>query len=127
MLSFPAAIKVYLCTVPCDMRRSFDGLSLLAEHVVQCNPLSGHLFVYCNRRTDRLKILYWDRDGWAIWYKRLEVGTFQYPWSDSGRREIAAWELGVLLEGIDLQAGKRRKRYSLPEPGPAAGGLAGAG
>ena len=67
MLSFPAAIKVYLCTVPCDMRRSFDGLSLLAEHVVQCNPLSGHLFVYCNRRTDRLKILYWDRDGWAIW------------------------------------------------------------
>jgi transposase len=127
MLSFPAAIKVYLCTVPCDMRRSFDGLSLLAEHVVQCNPLSGHLFVYCNRRTDRLKILYWDRDGWAIWYKRLEVGTFQYPWSDSGRREIAAWELGVLLEGIDLQAGKRRKRYSLPEPGPAAGGRSGSG
>ena len=67
MLSFPAAIKVYLCTVPCDMRRSFDGLSMLAEHLVQCNPLSGHLFVYCNRRTDRLKILYWDRDGWAIW------------------------------------------------------------
>jgi transposase len=63
MLSFPAAIKVYLCTVPCDMRRSFDGLSLLAEHVVQCNPVSGRLFVYCNRRTDRLKILYGDRDG----------------------------------------------------------------
>ena len=119
MLSFPAAIKVSLCTVPCDMRRSFDGLSMLAEHLVQCNPLSGHLFVYCNRRTDRLKILYWDRDGWAIWYKRLEAGTFQYPFSEAGRREIAAGELGVLLEGIDLQAGKRRKRFSLPAGPPA--------
>jgi hypothetical protein len=68
MLSFPAAIKVYLCTVPCDMRRSFDGLSMLAEHVIQCNPFSGHLRVYCNRRSDRVTILYWDRDGWVIWY-----------------------------------------------------------
>lgn len=66
MLSFPAAIKVYLCTVPCDMRRSFDGLSMMAEHVIRCNPFSGHLLAFCNRRTDRLKILYWDRDGWAI-------------------------------------------------------------
>lgn len=63
MLSFPAAIKVYLCTVPCDMRRSFDGLSMMAEHVIRCNPFSGNLLVFCNRRTDRLKILYWDRDG----------------------------------------------------------------
>jgi len=115
MLSFPAAIKVYLCTVPCDMRRSFDGLSMMAEHIVRANPLSGHLFVYCNRRTDRMKILYWDRDGWAIWYKRLEAGTFQYPFSETGRKEIAAWELGLLLEGIDLKAGKRRKRFALPE------------
>lgn len=114
MLSFPAAIQVFLCTVPCDMRRSFDGLSMMAEHIVRSNPLSGHLFVYCNKRTDRLKILYWDRDGWAIWYKRLEAGTFQYPFSESGRKEIAAWELGVLLEGIDLKAGRRRKRYQLP-------------
>jgi len=116
---------VFLCTVPCDMRRSFDGLSMMAEHIVGANPLSGHLFVYCNRRTDRVKILYWDRDGWAIWYKRLEAGTFQYPFRDTGRQEIAAWELGVLLEGIDLEAGKRRKRYALPaEAGtsPVAGG-----
>ena len=68
MLSFPAAIKVYLCTVPCDMRRSFDGLSMMAEHVIGCNPYAGHLLVFSNRRTDRVKILYWDRDGWAIWY-----------------------------------------------------------
>src|SRR6266404_3708654 len=63
MLSFPAAIKVYLCTVPCDMRRSFDGLSMMAEYIIRCNPFSGHLLVFCNRRSDRVKILYWDRDG----------------------------------------------------------------
>jgi len=114
MLSFPAAIKVYLCTVPCDMRRSFDGLSMMAEHVIGCNPFSGHLLVFCNRRSDRVKILYWDRDGWAIWYKRLETGTFQFPFATTGRKELAAWELAVLLEGIDLSKGKRRKRYTLP-------------
>jgi transposase len=122
VLSFPAAIKVYLCTVPCDMRRSFDGLSMMAEHIVRCSPLSGHLFVFCNRRTDRVKILYWDRDGWAIWYKRLEAGTFEYPFGEGGRQEIAAWELGVLLEGIDLKAGKRRKRYQLPASTPRGSG-----
>jgi len=114
MLSYPAALKVYLCTVPCDMRRSFDGLSMMAEHVSGCNPFSGHLLVFCNRRSDRVKILYWDRDGWAIWYKRLEAGTFQFPFAETGRKELAAWELAVLLEGIDLHRGKRRKRYSLP-------------
>jgi transposase len=113
MLSFPAAIKVYLCTVACDMRRSFDGLSMMAEHIIRCNPFSGHLLVFCNRRGDRLKILYWDRDGWAIWYKRLEAGTYQFPFAETGRKEIAAWELAVLLEGIDLNKGGRRKRYSL--------------
>jgi transposase len=97
------------------MRRSFDGLSMMAEHLIQCNPFSGHLLVFCNRRSDRVKILYWDRDGWAIWYKRLEAGTFQFPFAATGRKEVAAWELAVLLEGIDLSQGKRRKRYSLPE------------
>jgi transposase len=128
MLSFPAAIKVYLCTIPCDMRRSFDGLSMMAEHVIGCNPFSGHLLVFCNRRSDRVKVLYWDRDGWAIWYKRLEVGTFQFPLAATGRKELAAWELVVLLEGIDLSQGKRRKRYSLPEgAGRTEERLAGAG
>jgi transposase len=115
MLSFPAAIKVYLCTIPRDMRRSFDGLSMMAEHVVGCNPLLGHLFVFCNRQVDRLKILHWDRDGWVIWYKRLEADNFAYPFSATGRKEIAAWELGILLEGIDLTRGRRRERYCLPE------------
>src|SRR3989441_8155006 len=116
MLSFPAAVKVYLCTVPCDMRRSFDGLSMLAEHVIQCNPFSGHLLVFCNRRSDRVKILYWDRDGWAIWYKRLEAGTFQFPFAPTGRKGVAAWGRAVLLGGNDLGKRNRRERYS-----PAAG------
>ena len=113
MLTFPAAIRVYLCTVPCDICRSFDGLSTMAEHIIWCNPFSGHLLVFCNRRSDRLKILYWDRDGWAIWYKRLEAGTFQSPFVETGCKEIAAWELGMLLEGIDLTKTRRRKRYAL--------------
>jgi transposase len=66
MLSFPAATKVYLCTVACDMRRSFDGLSMVAEPIIRCNPFSGHLLVFCNKRSDRLRILYWDRVGWVI-------------------------------------------------------------
>ena len=107
-------MKVYLCTVAFDMRRSFDGLAMMPEHVIGCNPLCEHLQVFCNRRSDRLKILYWDRDGWAIWYKRLETGRFQFPFAETGRKEIAAWELGLLLEGIDLHRGRRRKRFSLP-------------
>jgi len=87
---------------------------MMTEHIIRCNPFSGHLFVFCNRRSDRVKILYWDRDGWAIWYKRLEAGTFQFPFSETGRKEVAVWELAVLLEGIDLKKGKRRKRYRLP-------------
>lgn len=113
MLSLSAAIKVYLYTRPCDMRRGFDGLSVLASWAMSCNPLTGHLFVFCNRRADRVKILYWDRDGWAIWYKRLEAGTFVFPFSDTHRREIEAWELKMLLEGIDPGKVKRRKRFCL--------------
>jgi len=90
---------------------------MMAEHIIRCNPFTGHLLVFCNRRTDRLKILNWDGDGWAIRHKRLEVGTFQFPFADTGRKEIAAWELGLLLEGIDLGKGQRRKQYSLPAVG----------
>ena len=113
MIHLPASVRVYLAMVPCDMRRSFDGLHALVKAVMQLDAFAGHLFVFANRRRDRVKILYWDRDGFAVWAKRLEEGTYAMPFSESGeaRREITAAELGALLSGIDLSQAKRRKRY----------------
>jgi len=114
MITLPAAVRVYLCTIACDMRRGFDGLKLLAATVVGVDPLGGHLFVFCSRRADRVKILYWDRDGWALWAKRLESGTYAFPFAATGRQEITSGELSALLEGIDLRSAKKRKRYLVP-------------
>jgi transposase len=113
MIHLPASVRVYLCTSPCDMRRSFDGLHALVTGAMQLDALGGHLFVFANRRRDRVKILYWDRDGFAVWAKRLEEGTYAVPFGGENeqRREITAPELGALLSGIDLSAAKRRKRY----------------
>ena len=111
MIHLPAAVRVLLYTAPCDMRRGFDSLKMLAEQASGVDPLSGHLFVFCSRRADRLKILYWDRDGWALWAKRLERGTFPFPFGPDGPKQITAGELGALLEGIDWERAKRRKRY----------------
>jgi len=113
MIHLPASVRVYLATTPCDMRRSFDGLHALVSAVMQLDAFGGHLFVFANRRRDRVKILYWDRDGFAMWAKRLEEGTYAMPFSECGevRREITAQELGALLSGIDFQSAKRRKRY----------------
>jgi transposase len=113
MIHLPASVRVYLCTAPCDMRKSFDGLSALVNNALQMNALAGHLFVFSNRRRDRIKILYWDRDGFAVWAKRLEEGTYAMPFSGNseGRCEISAQELGALLSGIDLSQAKRRKRF----------------
>ena len=117
MIHLPASVRVYLATSPCDMRRSFDGLHPLVSAVLQLDAFAGHLFVFANRRRDRVKILYWDRDGFAVWAKRLEEGTYAMPFSESGsdsneaRREITAQELGALLSGIDLSQAQRRKRY----------------
>jgi transposase len=113
MIHPPASVRVYLATTPCDMRRSFDGLHALVTAVMQLDAFAGHLFVFGNKRRDRIKVLYWDRDGFAVWAKRLEEGTYAMPFSESGevRREITAQELGALLSGIDLSQAKRRKRY----------------
>jgi transposase len=113
MIHLPASVRVYLCATPCDMRRSFDGLHALVTSVMHLDAFGGHLFVFSNRRRDRVKILYWDRDGFAVWAKRLEEGTYAMPFSDDGevRHEISAQELGALLSGIDLSQAKRRKRY----------------
>jgi transposase len=80
---------------------------------MKLDAFAGHLFVFANRRKDRIKILYWDRDGFAVWAKRLEEGTYAMPFGgeDEHRREITAQELGALLSGIDLSIAKRRKRY----------------
>jgi transposase len=113
VIHLPASVRVYLCGAPCDMRRSFDGLHTLVTNTLQMDAFAGHLFVFSNRRRDRVKILYWDRDGFAVWAKRLEEGTYAMPFGEDGetRREITAQELGALLSGIDLSAAKRRKRY----------------
>src|ERR1700685_501395 len=114
MMHLPASVGVALCTPPCDMRRSFDGLHALVTGAMQLDAFGGHLFVFANRRRDRVKILYWDRDGFAVWAKRLEQGAYAMPFGEEaseGRREITAQELGALLSGIDLRIAPRRKRY----------------
>jgi transposase len=116
MMHLPASVRVYLCASACDMRKSFDGLHALVTQSMELDAFAGHLFVFANRRRDRIKILYWDRDGFAVWAKRLEEGTYAMPF-DAGviggekRREITAAELGAILSGIDLSQAKRRKRY----------------
>ena len=114
MLSFPANVRVFLCTQPTDLRIGFDGLHALASQVFQRDPLEGHLFLFLNRRRDRIKLLYWDRDGLAVWAKRLEVGTYQIPSSPAESRgmELDVTQLALLLTGIDLKSAQRRKRYS---------------
>ena len=116
MLSFTNHVQVYLCTSPTDMRRSFDGLSGLVASVMNKEPLSGHLFLFLNRRRDRIKLLYWDNDGLAIWMKRLEAGTFETPpaAADQSCLELDATQLTLLLTGVSLQSAQRRKRYSRP-------------
>jgi len=113
MIHLPASVRVYLCLTPCDMRKSFDSLQALVREHLELDAFAGHLFVFSSRRKDRVKIMYWDRDGFAIWSKRLEEGTYAVPFGDAGerRREITAQELGALLSGIDLSTAKRRKRY----------------
>jgi transposase len=114
MIHLPASVRVYLCLTPCDMRKSFDSLHALVREHLELDAFAGHLFVFTSRRKDRVKILYWDRDGFAVWSKRLEEGTYAVPLGDSDaerRREITAQELGALLSGIDLSTASRRKRY----------------
>ena len=114
MFVISPTMRVHLCTTPADMRRSFDGLAAMTEHVLRKNPLSGHLFVFRNRRCDRVKILYFDRSGYCLWYKRLERGTFRFPSRPEEGVEIDMTELAMLLEGIELEGVKRRERFSLP-------------
>ena len=119
MLTLSRATKIYFSLQPADMRKSFDGLSTMVQTILEADPLSGHLFVFINKRADRVKMLYWDGDGLALWYKRLEKGTFRKPMLLRGdhevRVEMTSAELAMLLEGIELKNIRRRPRYSLPK------------
>lgn len=115
MLTLSAHLRIYLCTAPTDMRKSFDGLSGLVESVFERKLLDGHLFLFLNRRRDRIKLLHWDRDGLVIWYKRLEVGTFETPPSptEQSHVELDVTQLAMLLGGVSLGTAQRRKRYAV--------------
>jgi transposase len=108
-----AAVRIFVCTKATDMRKSFDGLSGLVQECFGQDLLTGHLFLFLNRRRDRMKILFFDRDGLVIWYKRLEAGCFQMPQPDGPDNglEISPAQLAMILSGIDLQSARQRKRY----------------
>ena len=120
MISLPHPVRVFLHTPATDLRKGFDALSGLVTTAFSQDPTSGHLFLFVNRRRDRLKILYWDRgDGLAIWYKRLETGSFQLPTADreAVSIEMSPTQLSLILSGIDIHSARQRKRYQQPGPG----------
>ena len=103
-------VRVYLYGQPCDMRKSFNGLIALAKNAMSQDPLSGHLYVFINKRGNYLKALYWDRSGFCIWAKRLERGNFISNWKTQQRREMDYTQLKLLLEGIEKKHQKKRFR-----------------
>jgi transposase len=115
MLTLPPSVRILLAREPGDMRKGFDGLSHLVQSVPREDPLSGHLFVFRNRRGNRIKLLLWDTDGFLILYKRLEKGTFRFPAPSDAEATsvtIKATDLIMLLDGVDLQSVRRRPRYA---------------
>ena len=116
MLTLPPGVRVFVATERVDGRKRIDGLSALVRSQFAEDPLSGTMFVFFSRRADRVRVLYWDRDGYVLIMKRLEKGTYRLPWSaESGRVVIEAAELLMVLEGIELRGARRRARWS-PSP-----------
>lgn len=114
MLTLPPAVQLYVATQPVDARKSFNGLSLYVQSVLRMSPMCGHLFIFFNRRKDQVRILYWARNGYALWAKRLERGRFALTpklLSPEGPASIEAAELALILEGITLAGAKRRPRW----------------
>jgi len=114
MWTLSSNLRIYLHTRPTDMRKGFDGLSGLVRTVFGADPADGSLFLFVNRRGDRIKMLWWDRDGLALFYKRLEAGTFETLPAEEGTdvAEIDATQLAMLLGGVTLASAKRRRRYA---------------
>lgn len=115
MLTLPPTVRVFLAAGATDMRKSFDTLAAVVTTILGQDPLSGHLFVFCNKGRNRLKVLCWDRSGFWLLHKRLERGTFTWPQAlSAGQRsvEMSASELGLLIAGLDLVHARRRRWYS---------------
>jgi transposase len=120
MLGNPLNARIFLCTQDTDMRKSFDSLCGLIRRSMHLDPLSGSLFIFKNKRGDRIKCMYWDEDGFAMWYKVLQRGTFQFPnleHHSSAGLEIDASTVRMILDGIDLGTIRRRPRFR-PCPRP---------
>ena len=116
MLSLPPTIRIWLSTRPADLRKSFDGLAALVRDGLRGDPLSGDIFVFRNKSADRIKLLLWEEDGYAIWYKRLEKGSYRFPAAADGAEhvEVRAADLVMLLAGVDLASVRRSRRYHRP-------------
>jgi len=111
VLNVQVPVRVFMYTVPTDMRKSFSGLHGLIVEALRQDPLSGDWFVFVNRRRDRLKIMAWEQDGFVIWYKQLQRGSFAVPSGDHDSVTLTSRELALLLTGIDLRDTQPRKRY----------------
>ena len=105
----PFHTRIYLAAGSTDMRKSINGLSILVADKLEMDPLSGHLFVFCNRRRNMVKVLYWDRNGFCLWHKRLEKHRFKWPQSKSDISEIDHRQLGWLLEGLEIDQAHAHK------------------
>ena len=117
MLSLPSVVKIYLHAAPVNLHYTFDRLAGIVRDEMGRDPLSGHLFVFRNRRGDRVKLLFWDDDGWVIYYKRLERGVFKFPAiaCDTRSLQVSVSDLSLLLWGIEPNSIRRLKRFSLEE------------
>jgi transposase len=116
LLSLPTSVSIWLASEATDLRKSFDTLAEVVRQHLHGDPLSGQLFVFRNKRADRIKLLYWDEDGFVIVYKRLEAGAFRFPAADGASVHIRAADLQMLLDGVDLSTVKRGRRYRRPAP-----------
>ena len=117
MLTLGLTGRIWVCTAPQDGRKSFDGLQAVVTAHLGKDPLSGDLYVFRNRRGDRLKVLAWQGDGFALYLRRLERGTFAFPAVDAAEVSITTTELAMILGGIELGSARRRPRYERPSAG----------
>jgi transposase len=119
MLSLPPSVRLFVATQPVDGRKGADSLMVIVRDVFGQDPLSGHLFIFFSKRCERIRVVYWDRNGFATWTKRLESGRFRPNFSADGRltsMPVEAAELALIVEGIELAGARRRRRWQPQSP-----------